>query len=110
VDEAPAQVYSLVIIGKHPLPDVVEPRGPDVANMSKTGFMPYRQVELINFLMGNRQFRYPTAREVDTALDRAEGGPVWPAADSVRVLDGVAIVSLQAVTPGVETTRPFAGE
>ncbi|MCX5949123.1 MAG: hypothetical protein NTY67_13425 [Cyanobacteria bacterium] len=54
-------------------------------------FAPYRQTEMLNFLLGRALLRRPAAAEIDHALPRIQATAAWPAPESV-FLDGDTIV------------------
>ena len=54
-------------------------------------FAPYRQTEMLNYLLGRSLLRQPTTAEIDHALPQIRQAPAWPAPESV-FRDGRTIV------------------
>ncbi len=92
--DQPAQ--PVLIVGRYPPFDLgpyVRWRGNiDAPHLLSTEiFAPYRQTEMLNYLLGRELLRRPSAAEIDRALPRLRGTPPWPAPESV-FRDGRTIV------------------
>jgi len=92
--DQPAQ--PVLIVGRYPPFDLgpyVRWRGDVDAPhlLASEIFAPYRQTEMLNYLLGRELLRRPSAAEIDHALPRLRGTPPWPAQESV-FRDGRTIV------------------
>lgn len=90
----------LVVIGNYPRFDVQRfvhwPSSRDAPHMLTTEvFASYRQVEIMNFLLGKNMLRQPTEEEKRAALKSAEGVSPWPAEGSVFLSEKSVVVALQ---------------
>ncbi len=92
--DQPAQ--PLLIVGRYPAfsldPYVRWPGSIDAPHLLACDtFAPYRQTEILNYLLGRSLLRQPTAAEIDHALPQVRQSPAWPAPESV-FRDGRTIV------------------
>jgi len=71
---------------------------------STPAFAPYRQVEILNFLVGRNSFRRPTIEEVREAVMSSTGRKPWPDQQSIYMSGKTLVVLLQSYFPGIETT------
>lgn len=69
-----------------------------------TAFPFFRQVEILNFLLGQDVLQLPTAAQVERATASAKDRKPWPSAESVYVEDDVVVVLLQEYQEGVPRT------
>lgn len=67
-------------------------------------FQVYRQVEILNFLLGRDVFVYPTNEQRDAAFASAQSKQPWPADESVSLENGVVTVLLEEAKTGVPVT------
>ena len=67
-------------------------------------FAPYRQVGILNFLLGRDLLRAPTRAQVGAAVASAEDRDPWPSPKSVYVHDGILVVLLSRYKPGAAAT------
>lgn len=104
ITPAAAAPYPVVIIGEPPLPGFLLPPQVIGSNLNQRGFIDYRQVELLNFLLGTNRLGRPASEQVQRALEYAARQESWPGAGSVTVYDGMVVVVLEPVRPGVRTT------
>lgn len=78
--------------------------GPYGAGLGSEAFASYRQVEIVNFFLGNHILATPTKAQVAAVLAGAATHRPWPAPDSVYLQDGVVVVLLQPYAPGISVT------
>jgi hypothetical protein len=101
---------ALVVIGRYPpfrFADFVRwPPTTDAPTMNREAFALFRQAEILNFFLGNKQFRQPTTDEQKSAILRAVSKDVkpWPSAGSVFLDGKTVVVSLQSYGPDVPVT------
>jgi hypothetical protein len=101
------QQHPLVVFGypPHGWPDLKLDRGGIISNFERRAFSTFRQVEALNFYVGREAFRYPTEGELTSAGTYASTHAVWPAAESVAVLDdGTTVVVFEQPGENVEHT------
>ncbi|MDD3517100.1 MAG: glucosyltransferase domain-containing protein [Chromatiales bacterium] len=104
---APVERYALVAIGLPPTPPIVTPSVRSMrnfSNLSHKAFTWYRSIEGLNFLLGKDLLKHPTQMQVQRGLKNAEGRGVWPAEDSVSVLDDMILIVLEKPGDGVPVT------
>jgi hypothetical protein len=96
----PLKTYKLVFIGDLPWKAIrskLSRRGniehrKVIANYDQPGFIHYRRVEYLNFLMGREVFASPNTEDIARAKKYAMTAEHWPAASAVAVLDDVLVV------------------
>ena len=86
----------VLIVGRYPAfaldPYVRWPGSIDTPHLLACDtFAPYRQTEMLNYLLGRSLLRRPTAIEINHALPQLRQAPAWPAPESV-FRDGRTIV------------------
>lgn len=112
--------YRLVVVGDIPqYPQLIRSRWPlwikDVrnvqhvwANIESRGFTYFRQIELVNFMLGWRAVNHPRPKDVESAKEYARSHNPWPHADSVQVIQGnLVVVVFQKPGKGVSTTMAY---
>ncbi len=95
---------ALVVIGRYPpfrIADFVRwPSVKDAPHMLTTeAFASYRQIEILNFLLGENLLRRPSEKEKQVALNQAEKVSPWPADTSVFLSGKSVVVLLQHHRP-----------
>ena len=74
------------------------------AEVQSVAFAPYRQREVLNFLIGREAFRLPTQTEVDRARASMRGRAPWPSAESVYLVDDILVILLEDYRPDLPVT------
>lgn len=65
-----------------------------IANYDQPGFINYRRVEYLNFLLGRNVFQQPTAEDQAKADHYARTARPWPAPEAIGVLGDLVVVLL----------------
>jgi hypothetical protein len=106
----PNRQQALVVIGNMPQLNIgmyVRHPGPE-QSIHLTGyetFARYRQVEILNFFLGDEYLRIPTSAEVTNALNLAKTSEtLWPSPQSVKTLDGTIVVIMEKPTSTTSVT------
>lgn len=99
---------ALVVVGEYAQFDRAHyvrcPDAAKIAQIQTNAFTSYRQPEILNFYMGRKAFRQPTADELKRAVNSTRDRPAWPSADSVYLCDDILVVVLEFYRPGMSLT------
>jgi hypothetical protein len=83
---------------------VGRPNSGNVPHVESFAFEAYRQVEILNYLLGRDVLLRPTTAQAAKSLLSTRGRLPWPARESVYVLDDVIVVVLERYQPGMLRT------
>jgi len=87
------------------MPAVLRPSVESRSNLTERSFITYRDVEMLNFVLGRDLLFFPNKAQVLRGLDYAAQHSIWPAKDSVAVLNGqILVVVLEPPHDQVATT------
>lgn len=105
----PPAPQPVLVVGRYPAfslePYVRWPGSTDAAHLLvNDSFAPYRQIEMLNHLLGRPQLRRPTADEIEQVLPRVQRTPPWPAPGSVFREGRTLVVVLEPWRPDVPLT------
>jgi hypothetical protein len=93
----------IAIFGQYPqfnTSDYIKHRSVDRSELvDGTPFAAYRQVDILNWVVGRQQFRPPTSAEVAQARQAAAKVQAWPAPDSVFRDGKIIVVVLELFRP-----------
>lgn len=103
--DTPRRRPALVVVGRRRLPAVLKPSIRTRSNLNEQSFVSYREVEMLNFLLGRDVLAFPNEAQTKRALDYAARHPVWPAKESVALLgDDLVVVVMERPHENVVTT------
>lgn len=113
-DHPPTDHTPLVIFGMYPKfnsKDYIRTITVNASDLvDATAFASYRQVDILNQILGSRRFRPPTASEVAQARQAAAKAQPWPAPGSVFREGETIVVVLEPDRPGGDVTgQPSEG-
>jgi hypothetical protein len=102
---APNESYALVVVGHPAMPAVLRPSVESRSNLTERSFIHFRDVEMLNFVLGSNLLFYPNKAQVRRGLEYASQHSIWPAKDSVATVDGqILVVVLEPPHEQVATT------
>ena len=96
----PSKTYKLVFLGDLPWSENrtklsrkgnIEHRKV-IANYDQPGFISYRRLEYLNFLMGRAVFTFAGSADVEKAKQYAITADSWPSNSAVAIVDDVLVV------------------
>lgn len=98
----PQKKYKLVVLGNLPWDSIRSKLSRKnniqfrkvIANYDQPGFIHYRRVEYLNFIMGNDIFISPDIKDIAIAKTHALSINNWPSTDSVFIIDDILVVVL----------------
>jgi hypothetical protein len=101
----PNERYALVVVGHPAMPAVLRPSVESRSNLTERSFIHFRDVEMLNFVLGRDLLFYPNKAQVQRGLEYAAQHSIWPAKDSVELLDDrILVVVLEPPHDQVATT------
>lgn len=105
LDDTPRRHAALVVVGRGKLPEVLTPSIRTRSNLNEHSFVRYREVQMLNFLLGRDVLAFPNQAQTKRALDYAARQAVWPAEGSVALLgDDLVVVVMERPHEKVVTT------
>lgn len=76
----------------------------NTAHVFTPTFVDYRQIEMINFMLGRNMFNRPTMAQVVNAIPTLEGKQPWPSPESVFQINDMVVLVLEKYRPGIRMT------
>jgi hypothetical protein len=76
----------------------------NTAHVFTPTFVDYRQIEMINFMLGRNMFNRPTMAQVANGIPTLEGKPPWPSPESVYQINDMVVLVLEKYRPGIRMT------
>lgn len=97
--------YALVIVGYFPQFNraqyIRSPAQGVQAQIFTQSFETYRQIEMLNFTLGQEVFRRPTLKELEAAIHSMRDKMPWPAANAVYLEHNTLVILLEHYHPGI---------
>ena len=104
----PGEQNALVVLGNPKFDDALYLSAPDRPlrpQTKKPAFLSYRQIAIMNFMLGDNVVTGPSNEQRERARNAAEGHEAWPAPDAVFRDGNVIVVLLDADYAATEVTR-----
>ena len=105
---AAAGNYSLLVVGdppSFPLRQYVKyPPRFNTAHVFTPTFVNYRQIEMINFMLGKGVFHNPSMAQVASAILLLESKQPWPSPECIFQINDMVVLLLEKYKPGIRMT------